>query len=60
MYIGASYIKVMLENNKLQHLDIGGNPLGDDGVRLIVEGVQHNNTLTELIAWSCDFSVEGN
>ena len=50
----------MLENNKVQHLDIGGNPIGDDGIRLITEGIQHNNTLTKLDAYSCDFSVEGN
>ena len=58
--IGASYIKIMLENNILQHLNICGNPIGDDGIKLIVEGVQHHNTLTKLDVYGCDFSVEGN
>ena len=57
---GAKYIKVMLmENNKLQCLDISGNEIGNDGVRLITEGLQCNNTLTKLIAWQCGISVTG-
>ena len=50
---------MLMENNKLQHLNISGNSIGDDGVRQITEGLQHNNTLTKLVAWDCDFSVEG-
>ena len=56
----ASYIKIMLmENNKLQHLYISGNEIGNDGMRLITEGLQYNNTLTKLNAGGCDISVEG-
>ena len=57
---GAKYIKVMLrENNKLQNLDISVNEIGDDGVRLITEGLQCNNTLTKLNAEHCGISVTG-
>ena len=44
---------------ELQYLDIGWNTIGDDGVRLITEGLQCNNTLTRLIAKHCNISVTG-
>ena len=50
---------MLMENNKLQHLNIGDNDIGDAGVRLITEGLQYNNTLTKLDAQYCDISVEG-
>ena len=50
---------MLMENNKLQHLDIGDNYIGDDGMRSITEGLQYNNTLTKLIACRCGVSVEG-
>ena len=57
---GAKYIKVMLmENNKLQYLDISWNKIGDDGMRLITEGLQRSNTLTKLNAERCGISVTG-
>ena len=57
---GAGCIKSMLmENNKLQCLYISSNKIGDDGVRLITEGLQYNNTLIKLDAYRCDFSIEG-
>ena len=60
IFTGAKYIKVMLmENNKLQHLDISWNKIGDDGMRLITEGLQRSNTLTKLNAERCGISVTG-
>ena len=50
---------MLMENNKLQHLNIGYNKIGNAGMRLITEGLQYNNTLTKLDAESCDISVEG-
>ena len=46
--------------NKLQSLDIGSNAFGNDGARLITEGLLCNNTLTQLYASYCGISVEGN
>ena len=51
---------MLMENNKLQHLNISRNNLiGAAGMRLINEGLQYNNTLTKLVARHCDISVEG-
>ena len=60
-YSGATCIKNMLmENKKLQHLSIDSNQFGDDGVRLVAEGLHHNDTLTELRLHGCKISVKGN
>jgi len=59
-YTGATYIKKMLmENKKLQYLNIDMNKIGDDGVRHVTEGLQQNDTLTELSLESCEISVKG-
>ena len=50
---------MLVKNNKLQYLDITGNEIGNDGVKLITEGLQYNNTLIELDADDCGISVEG-
>ena len=51
---------MLMKNNKLQYLNIGSNnEIGDDGVKLITEGLQYNNTLIELYAAVCGISVEG-
>ena len=49
-----------MENKKLQHLDISGNKIGDDGVRHVTEGLQQNDTVTELRLQECNISVKGN
>ena len=48
-----------MENKRLQHLNIGGNKIGDDGVRHISEGLQHNDTLTDLLLIECEVSAKG-
>ena len=48
-----------MESNKLQYLDIKWNEIGDDGVRLITEGLQCKNTLTKLNVRHCGISVTG-
>ena len=47
-------------NRTLKHLDIGINKIQDDGVRDIMEGLQQNDTLTELKLDHCEISVTGN
>ena len=49
-----------MKNKKLQQLRIAFNTFGDDGVRHVIEGMQKNNTLTELKLDNCDISVKGN
>ena len=50
---------MLMENKTLTHLDIGGNTISDDGVRHVTEGLQQNNTLTELWLYDCEISVQG-
>jgi len=50
---------MLMENKKLQYLDIGWNKIGDDGVRHVTEELQQNDTLTELLLWYCEISVKG-
>ena len=58
---GATCIKKMLmKNKKLQCLDISSNKIGDEGVTHITEGLQQNDTLTELRLYDCKMSVKGN
>ena len=35
------------------------NDIGDDGVSLVVDGLQYNNTLTKLDIGRCGLSVKG-
>ena len=51
---------MLMENKNLTHLDIANNDIGDDGVRHVTEGLQQNDTLTELVLYNCKISVKGN
>ena len=43
----------------LRELHIGWNMIGDDGISLISEELQQNNSLTKLIVWDCGLLVKG-
>ena len=45
---------MLMVNRTLKHLDIDSNKIQDDGVRDIMEGLQHNDTLTELELDNCE------
>ena len=52
---------MLMENKNLTRLVIGNNyNIGDDGVRHVTEGLQQNDTLTELMLHECEISVKGN
>ena len=51
---------MLMENKNLTHLNIGYNDISDDGVRHVTEGLQQNDTLTELWLGYCKISVKGN
>ena len=36
-----------------------GNDIDDDGISSVADGLQHNNTLTNLVVSRCKFSVKG-
>ena len=57
---GASYVGELLKvNNSLQELNIRENPIDDDGMSSVADGLQCNNTLTKLDVDECGFSVKG-
>jgi len=43
----------------LSELNVGGNPIGDDGVSVIVEGLQYQNNLTKLYVDNCGLTMKG-
>ena len=51
---------MLMVNRTLKHLNISDNKIQDDGVRDIMEGLQQNDTLTELLLQSCKISLKGN
>ena len=52
---------MLIENKKLQHLDIGSNKIGDNGVRHVAEGLHQNDIiLTELVLRVCEITAKGN
>ena len=47
-------------NYTLQMLDVSGNTIGDDGISVIVEQLQHiTYTLTKLCVAKCGLSEKG-
>ena len=58
---GAICIKTLLmENKKLQVLNIGWNQIGNEGMAAVCEPLyNYNTTLTELWMSDCGISVEG-
>ena len=57
---GAVYISQLLNvTHTLQVLDMSLNDIGDDGMAVISEAVQHNKSLTTLWVERCWLSVKG-
>ena len=46
-------------NNSLEELDMGHNPIGDDGMSTVAVGLLCKNTLKKLNVLKCGFSVKG-
>ena len=59
--VGAKYISQLLNvTHTLQELDIGQNDIGDDGISVISEALQHNKSLIILDVQRCGLSEKGN
>ena len=57
---GAVYISQLLNvTHTLQELNINYNDIGDDGMAVISEALQHNKSLTTLWVGECGLSVKG-
>ena len=58
--IGAKYISQLLNvTNTLQELNSGNNEIGDDGIVVISEELQHNTSVINLLVHKCWFTVKG-
>ena len=51
--------KLLVGNCTLQVLSVSYNAIGDDGISVIVEQLQHITTLTMLFVRDCGLSVKG-
>ena len=57
---GAVYISQLLNvTHTLQELIMSINDIGDDGMAVISEALQHNKSLTTLWVGHCGLSVKG-
>ena len=58
--VGAKYISQLLNvTHTLQKLHIDSNYIGDDGIAVISEALQHNKSLTTLWIYKCGLSAKG-
>ena len=53
------YTVIITGSATLRVLDVSHNDIGDDGMTVISEAIQHNKSLTELWVWQCGLSVKG-
>ena len=57
---GAESVGIMLRKNaKVKYLDISENPIGDDGISAISDGLHVNTMLIQLVAHNCEFRSKG-
>ena len=57
---GAVYISQLLNvTPTLQSLDMSNNDIGDEGMAIISEALQHNKSLIRLFVSGCGLSVKG-
>ena len=58
--VGAKYISQLLNvTHTLQELHINDNNIGDDGIAVISEALQHNKSFTKLWVRQCGLSAKG-
>ena len=48
-----------MRNHSLEKFNVSNNNIGDDGISVIVEQLQHITTLTKLDVSECGLSVKG-
>ena len=59
LYVFIISTVIITGSNTLRVFNVGGNKIGDDGISLISEELQHNNSLTELSVAQCGLTVKG-
>ena len=50
---------IITGSTTLRELNVKFNPIGNNGISVITEGLQSNKTLTKLDVSGCGFSVKG-
>ena len=50
---------IITGSTTLRELDVSFNAIGDNGISMITEGLQSNNTLTKLNVSQCHFTEKG-
>ena len=50
---------IITGSTTLRVLNVGGNKIGDDGISMISEELQYNNSLTKLRVLNCGLSLKG-
>ena len=59
MHVFIMSTVIITGRTTLRVLDVGGNLIGDKGMSMILEELQHNNSLTELHVVHCRLSAKG-
>ena len=59
MYLRILFASINTGNATLRVLHINWNDIGDDGMAVISEALQHNKSLTTLEVANCALSLKG-
>ena len=59
LYVFVMSTVIITGSATLRVLDVGYNDIGDDGMAVISEALQHNKSLTTLWIIYCGLSVKG-
>ena len=59
MYVFVMSTVIITGSATLRVLDVSRNDIGDEGMAVISEALQHNKSLTALIVVQCGLSVKG-
>ncbi|XP_042539145.1 NACHT, LRR and PYD domains-containing protein 2 [Dipodomys spectabilis] len=54
------FLSTLIVSQQLTHLSLANNDLGDDGVKILCEGLNHSNCqLQSLVLWHCNVGSDG-
>jgi len=59
LYVFVMSTVIITGSATLRVLNVSSNDIGDDGMAIISETLQHNKSLTELRVAKCGLSVKG-
>ena len=59
MFAFINIILIPSDSTSLRVFNVGGNPIGNDGISIITDGLRYNTILTTLRLYECELSVRG-